>query len=141
MLLFERRNKQLGNKHMKKRILIIDDDKSVADTIKMILEETGEYEVGVESESLRAMASVEKFNPHLILLDIVMPKKDGFSVLRDLKKNSKTLSIPVIMLTALGGEESRIEASELYSEDYIVKSTSVKEIRAKIASVMDRHPF
>ena len=126
---------------MKKKILIVDDDKSVADTIKMILEETGEYEVEVESESLHAMVAVERFSPHLILLDIVMPKKDGFSVLKDLKKNNKTLPVPVIMLTALGGDESRIEASQLYSEDYIVKSAFVKEIRAKIASVINRHVF
>ncbi|MFH1875427.1 MAG: response regulator [Candidatus Omnitrophota bacterium] len=75
--------------------------------------------------------------PDLILLDINMPKMDGFAVLDKLKNSEKTVAIPVIMLTGRGDDESKVKASGLYSEYYITKPFDLEELDAKIKQIFE----
>lgn len=121
-----------------RKILIIDDEEDLTFFVKANLELAGDYEVEVAINGRDGikLASREKFD--LILLDIMMPHMDGFEVLEVLKKNKKTLSTPVIMLTAKGDEKSRLKAAGLYDEDYIVKPVQIDFLKSKIDEALKR---
>ncbi|MCQ9205505.1 MAG: response regulator [Omnitrophica bacterium] len=121
-----------------RKILIIDDEEDLTFFVKANLELAGDYEVEVAINGRDGikLASREKFD--LILLDIMMPHMDGFEVLEALKKNKKTLSTPVIMLTAKGDEKSRLRAAGLYDEDYIVKPVQIDFLKSKIDEALKR---
>jgi len=123
----------------KRKVLIVDDEKDFAKIVKMNLEQTGEYEVRTESRATKAVAVAKSFKPDVMLLDIVMPDKDGFEVLGELKKDGKTVSIPVIMLTAVGGNHAKMTASQKFCEDYIIKPVPTEELKAKIEEVIKRY--
>ena len=122
----------------RKKILLIDDEKNFCFFVKKNLEAIGEFVVLCANDPLEGIRSAKREQPDLILLDINMPRKDGFEVLEAIKKNEKTLSIPVIMLTAVEGDDAKIKSSGLYSEDYIVKPISYEKLREKIDTVLDR---
>lgn len=103
---------------IKKRILAIDDESGFTRLLKFNLEHTGHYEVFEENHPARAVKSAMIFAPHLILLDIVMPEMDGGDVVAELRHHPQTARIPIIMLTALVGNneigrQSVAEAGEL----------------------------
>ncbi len=122
----------------RKKVLIIDDEENFAYIVKLNLEETGSYEVAVEPDPTRALSAARAVNPDVILLDVIMPVRDGFEVLEALKKDKRTMSIPVIMLTAVGTDQAKIKASEKYSEDYITKPVTTEALREKIENVLKR---
>ena len=121
-----------------KRILTIDDEEDLTFFIKANLELTGEYEVTVARSGKEGIKAAIRSKPDIILLDIMMPHMDGYQVLDRLKKSRKTLSIPVIMLTAKGDDESKMKASSLYNEDYIVKPIQIDSLITKIEEVLKR---
>lgn len=120
------------------KILIIDDDKNVTEVVKASLEGSGEYQVMVENEGKRGHYAARKLKPDLILLDIMMPNVDGFEVLKSLKKDIKTMPIPVVMLTAVDSERSKIKAMQRYSEDYLTKPLTAEQLKMKIREVLER---
>lgn len=122
---------------MDKKILIIDNDRSITDSVKKYLETDGKYEVFAENDPKRADAAVKKIKPDLILLDVNMPGRSGFDVLRSLKKDKKAMTIPVIMMTGVNDAKSRIKAMELFTEGYMVKPVKAAELMSKIDSVLD----
>ena len=123
----------------KKKILLIDDEKNFCFFVKKNLEATGEFVVLYATDPRKGIKIAREKTVDLILLDINMPKQDGFQVLEILKKNnSKALSIPVVMLTAVEDNESKIKASELFNEDYITKPVSYEKLRTKIDTVLQR---
>ena len=122
----------------KKKILLIDDEKNFCFFVKKNLEATGEFVVLCANDPLEGIKFARRESPDLILLDIRMPGKDGFEVLEAIKENSKTLFIPVVMLTAAEGDDAQIKSSGLYSEDYIVKPISYEKLREKIDTVLAR---
>jgi len=122
-----------------KRILIIDDEEDLTFFIKANLELEGECEVIIANSGKDGIKKAAKHNPDLILLDILMPKMNGYETLEKLKNNIKTLSIPVIMLTALGDDSSKIKAASAYNEDYIVKPVQIEPLKQKIAEVFQRN--
>ncbi|MBP7088900.1 MAG: response regulator [Candidatus Omnitrophica bacterium] len=121
-----------------KKILTIDDEEDLPFFIKANLELTGEYEVVVARSGKEGIKAAIRYKPDLILLDIMMPHMDGYQVLDRLKKSRRTLSIPVIMLTAKGDDESKMKASSLYNEDYIVKPIQIDSLIAKIEEILKR---
>lgn len=123
---------------VEKKILIIDDDESFCSIVRLNLELKGDFKVEVVSDSKQCVAMAKKMKPDLILLDILMPGINGFEVLKKLKDDSDTSSIPVMMLTALSDEESKIKAQKLYDEEYIVKPVEALELRAKIIEVFQK---
>ena len=122
-----------------KKILIVDDDKNFTQLLKIHLEIKQEYKVFVENRAKNAIHAARQFKPDLILLDILMPKLDGFSVLRALKKDSQTMPIPVVMLTSVNDEHVKIKAMEQYSDYYITKSEVTTELKKKIDEILSIH--
>ena len=78
----------------------------------------------------------QRFKPHLVILDIIMPVMDGFKVLEELKKNPKTMAIPVLMLSAKHDDESKIEASGLYCEGYVTKPVRIDDLLARMTKIL-----
>lgn len=104
----------------KARILIIEDDLNLADVYSTKFTKEG-FDVFVAADGEEGLAKVEEWKPHLVLLDIMLPKKDGFAVLAEMKLNAKTKMIPVIMWTNLSDPEESRKAKELGAVDYLVK--------------------
>jgi DNA-binding response OmpR family regulator len=104
-----------------KKILLVEDEKTLSDMYKTKFEKEGFKVVPVlTGEAVSDFA--EKECVDIVLLDIILPKVDGFSALEDLKKNVKTKNIPVVMLTNLGQDEDILKGKKLGAEDYLVKS-------------------
>jgi DNA-binding response OmpR family regulator len=105
----------------KKRILIVEDDAIINSMYKTKLELDGFEALSASNGSIGLeLAKKEKID--LILLDVIMPQIDGFTVLTELKKDAKTKNIPVVMLTNLSTEEDKVKGEKLGAVDYVVKS-------------------
>ena len=104
-----------------KKILIIDDEKLIVKAFKDHLSRKG-YEIAVAFDGEEGFVKAKEFKPDLILLDILMPKIDGITLLKELKNNSATESIPVIMITNLESDENIKETKKLGSTVYLIKS-------------------
>jgi two-component system alkaline phosphatase synthesis response regulator PhoP len=92
----------------KKKILVIDDEKTFGQMVKLNLEEAGAYEVSVETEGVRALEVARQFGPDLIFLDIVMPDMDGGEIARRIKMDERLKSVPIVFLTAVVREGEKI---------------------------------
>jgi DNA-binding response OmpR family regulator len=121
------------------KILMIDDEIDFGKITKMNLE-LGEkaFEVQLATSGKEGLKLTTKIMPDLILLDIIMPQMDGFEVLKKLKADEKTATIPVIMLTAKTDEESMLKASQLYDEAYVTKPIEAPDLSKKIMDVLKR---
>lgn len=105
-----------------KKVLIVEDD-SVLGSMYKIKFETSGFHVTVATNGADGLEVARKNSFDIILLDIIMPQLDGFSVLAELKSDAKTKEIPVIMLTNLGTEEDKKKGKEMGAVDYVVKSS------------------
>jgi DNA-binding response OmpR family regulator len=121
----------------KKKILLIDDEEDFCFFISKNLENTGGLSVVYATDPDKGIEIARKAMPDLILLDIRMPKKDGFKVLEILKEDTKTISIPVIILTALEDNQSKLRASWLYTERYITKPVDHETLRMEIERILE----
>lgn len=119
---------------MGKRVLIIEDEREIQDILKELLTDAG-YEATAASDGLEGITLFQKQKFDLILLDIMMPKIDGYGVCEIIRKES---SIPIIMLTALDEEEAQVKAFELKVDDYITKPFSVKLVLLRVEAVLRR---
>lgn len=119
---------------MPKDILVIDDDKNICEVIKLYLQKEG-YKVTLAYDGQSGIDAFERSTPTLIVLDIMMPRKDGWEVLKHIRKSS---SVPVIMLTAKGETFDKVLGLELGADDYIVKPFDPKEFIARIKAVTRR---
>jgi DNA-binding response OmpR family regulator len=122
----------------KKKILIIDDDVAFGRMAKLRLEETDKYEVKTEAEGEEAIAAVRKFEPDLILLDIMMPGTSGFKICKELKEKEKFSSIPIIILSGKRDESDKVSGLDIGADDYIVKPFSASELDSRIRAVLRR---
>lgn len=116
------------------KILVADDDRNIAELLRLYLEKEG-YTVTLACDGIDAM---EKFNadtPDIVLLDIMMPRLDGWQVCREIRQKS---SCPIIMLTAKGETFDKVLGLELGADDYVVKPFDSKEIVARIKAVLRR---
>ena len=116
------------------RILVIDDDINICELLRMYLEKEG-YEVKVATDGAEGVNAFRMYEPDLVLLDIMMPKKDGWQVCREIREHS---SKPIIMITAKGETFDKVLGLELGSDDYVVKPFDTKEIIARIKAVLRR---
>lgn len=120
---------------MAKKILIIDDEEELCSLVSEFLGKKGFTAISA-NRGKEGIKIAQRLMPNLILLDINMPKMDGFAVLEKLKNSEKTITIPVIMLTGRGDDESKIKASGLYSEYYITKPFDLEELASKIRQIL-----
>ena len=116
------------------RILIADDDPDLRFTLEAQLEADG-YLVQAAATGRAALALAERLLPHLAVLDLVLPGLDGFELARRLRRLG---DVPVIMLTALDDEETKVRGLEGYAQDYVTKPFSYRELRARIERVLER---
>ncbi|MDD5423198.1 MAG: response regulator [Candidatus Omnitrophota bacterium] len=121
-----------------KKVLVIDDEKEFCSFLKENLELLGRYRVFTATNGKEGLQSAKTERPDLILLDIMMPHMNGLEVLKRLKEDEKTISIPVIMLTALEDDESRSKTSYLYCEDYIVKPIKLSVLIPKMDEMLGK---
>jgi CheY-like chemotaxis protein len=121
------------------RILIIDDEQDLVFVVKRMLERSGDYTVDTATNGKAGVKAARRKKPDLILLDILMPKMNGFEVLKKLKGNEKTMSIPVVMLTGVNDEEFKEEAVGSDCENYIVKPVEMEVLRSTIENVLSFH--
>lgn len=103
------------------KVLLVEDESMIVDMYKMRLEEEG-FEVLVTDKGTEAFEIASKEKPNIILLDVILPEIDGFSVLQMIKNDSKTKNIPVMMLTNLGQESDKEKGSQLGAVEYFIKS-------------------
>ncbi|MCB0129763.1 MAG: response regulator transcription factor, partial [Caldilineaceae bacterium] len=120
-----------------KTILIADDDELIVDALRYQLEREG-YRTVVAYDGEDALAVARAQSPDLILLDVMMPKRQGWEVCRDLRAES---TVPILMLTARGEEMDRVLGLELGADDYIVKPFSFRELLARIHANLRRADF
>lgn len=120
------------------RILIIDDEADFCFFVKSTLELSGEHNVAMATSGAGGIKAALRYKPDLILLDMMMPKMNGFEVLRRLKENKKTMSIPVLILTAK--DDGSIEqAVRRYCENYIVKPIEMVALQSKIEAALSSY--
>lgn len=118
----------------KEKILVVDDDTSICELLRVYLEKEN-YQVVIANDGMSAVTAFKEENPALVLLDIMLPKLDGWQVCREIRKLSET---PIIMLTAKGEVFDRVLGLELGADDYVVKPFETKEIVARIKAVLRR---
>jgi len=119
---------------MEKRILIVDDEQDILDLLKFNLEAEG-YDTLLASDGNEAIA-LAKTGPDLIILDVMLPGKDGWEVMRQLRQNPATQNIPVIFLTAKSSEIDEVVGLELGADDYITKPISIRKLMARVKMVL-----
>ena len=115
-------------------ILVIDDDRNILAIIGLYLKKAG-FQVFTCADGNSAMAAFHETRPSLVVLDIMLPGRDGWAVLHDIRMESET---PVIMLTAKGDTGDRVQGLELGADDYIAKPFDAKELIARIKAVLRR---
>ena len=116
------------------KIMIVDDDENISELLRLYLEKDG-YTVQIAEDGEVALREFDVFEPDLMLLDIMMPKVDGYKVLEEVRKKS---DIPVIMITAKGESFDKLQSFELGVDDYIVKPFDAKEVLARIKAIWRR---
>lgn len=116
------------------KILVVDDERPIAEIIKYNLQKEG-FEVQTAYDGEEALKMVHKLNPELVILDIMLPKKNGFEVLKEIRME---YVMPVIMLTAKEEESDKITGLELGADDYITKPFSNKELVARVRANLRR---
>ncbi len=135
----EKRNDQRpeqcrGECRMKKRILIVEDDKNISDLLRMYLEKDG-YQVESAADGPAGIQAFATYRPDLVLLDLMLPLLDGFSVCREIRALAQT---PIIMITAKGQLPDKVTGLEMGADDYLVKPFEMKELLARVHAVLRR---
>jgi len=120
---------------MDTKLLIVDDDPNICDLLKLYFENEG-YKVKTANDGVEGLQSFKIYDPDIVLLDIMMPKKDGWQVCREIREISPK---PVIMITAKGEVFDKVLGLELGADDFIVKPFDMKELSARIKAVLRRY--
>ena len=118
----------------KQRILIVDDDNNIAELVSMYLVKEC-FDTHIANDGEAALATIESYQPNLVVLDIMLPGISGYDVLRELRKTS---NLPVIMLSAKGETFDKVLGLELGADDYVMKPFDTKEVVARIKAVLRR---
>jgi DNA-binding response OmpR family regulator len=121
-----------------KRILVVDDEPDVTELVSYRLKREG-YEVEVINDPLHIMGKAREFNPHLFVLDIMMPELDGLKICRMIRADAKLSAVPIIFLTARGEVEDRIRGLESGADDYLAKPFDTKELALRIGLIFKRY--
>jgi len=121
---------------MQKKILIVDDDPNIVVSLEYLMKREG-HAVVVATDGEAAIAAVASCEPDLILLDIMLPKKDGFEVCQEIRANPAWQAIKVLMLTARGRDADRSKGLALGADAYMTKPFSTKELVAQVKHLLD----
>ncbi|MFW6381502.1 MAG: response regulator transcription factor [Bacillota bacterium] len=119
------------------KILVVDDEQKIRKVVRAYLEEEG-FEVETAVDGREALEKVEAFNPGLVVLDLMLPKISGEQVCQRIRQSS---DLPILMLTAKGAEEERVEGLNLGADDYMTKPFSSRELVARVRAILRRSDF
>lgn len=119
------------------RILIVEDERDIADLIGFNLERAG-YEIMKAHDGIHGASMAIHEQPDLVILDLMLPGKDGFAVFKELRRDARTRDTPVIMLTARAQTEDRIQGLEAGADDYLTKPFSPKELLLRVGAILKR---
>ena len=122
----------------KDSILIVEDDEDIVELLAFNLQSAG-FAAETARDGYEGLAKARRNPPAAVILDLMLPGLDGFEVCKELKRDPKTASAPIIMLTARGEEVDRIVGLELGADDYVVKPFSPRELVLRLRSVLKRH--
>ncbi len=117
------------------KILIVDDDNNICDLLKLYFENEG-YEVKIANDGASGVSFFKLYQPDLVLLDIMLPRKDGWQVCREIREVS---SKPIIMITAKGEVFDKVLGLEMGADDFVVKPFDMKELSARVKAVLRRY--
>ena len=117
------------------KILVVDDDLNICELLRLYMENE-KYQVKTANDGAEGVAAFKLFEPDIVLLDVMLPKKDGWQVLREIREMSPK---PVIMITAKGEVFDRVLGLELGADDFVVKPFDMKELLARIKAVLRRY--
>jgi DNA-binding response OmpR family regulator len=120
---------------MTKKILIVDDEPNIVISLEFLMKKEG-FVVAVASDGEEALAKVESFDPDLILLDVMMPRKSGFEVCESLRSNPRHGGLLIVMLTAKGRDTEVAKGMAIGADAYITKPFSTKDLLAKIKDML-----
>lgn len=117
-----------------RKVLVVDDERTIREVLRRYLEREG-FQVSEAQDGAEALAAASQDPPDLVVLDLMLPKVDGLEVARQLRSERR---VPIVMLTAKGELEDRIEGLELGADDYIVKPFSPREVMLRVNAVLRR---
>ena len=117
------------------KILIVDDDSNICDLLKLYFENEG-YEVKTANDGVEGVNFFKIYQPDIVLLDIMLPRKDGWQVCREIREMS---SKPIIMITAKGEVIDKVLGLEMGADDFVVKPFEMKELSARVRAVLRRY--
>ena len=120
---------------MDTKILVVDDDSNISELLKVYFTNEG-YEVKTASDGVEGLSFFKMYEPDIVLLDIMLPKKDGWQVCREIREMS---SKPIIMITAKGEVFDKVLGLELGADDFLVKPFDMKELSARVKAVLRRY--
>ena len=119
------------------KILVIDDDKAINELIKINLEIMG-YTVISALDGIKGFALCKQELPDLVILDVMMPEVDGYTVAKYIRENPSTKEIPILMLTALGQLNDKVKGFDIGVDDYLVKPFELEELRVRVRALLKR---
>ena len=118
-------------------ILVVDDDRDVAQTVELALRRRG-FKVAMANSGVEALKVLRRYNPDLVILDVLMPGMSGLEVCRRLRADPNTETLPIIFLTARGQERDRIEGLRAGADDYLSKPFNLEELLLRVNAVLRR---
>ncbi len=121
---------------MPKRILLVDDEPSILLSQEFLMEQEG-YDIKTATDGEEALEAVRELLPDLILLDVMMPKRDGFEVCQTIRANPEWKAIKIILLTAKGREVDQEKGLAMGADDYVTKPFSTQELVKKVKSILE----
>jgi two-component system response regulator RpaA len=119
------------------KILVIDDDTAIAELIKVNLDLLG-HQVTTANDGIKGLALAQQNRPDLIVLDVMMPDLDGFTVCQRLRQNAGTNGIPILMLTALGMTKDKVKGFDSGADDYLTKPFEIPELQVRVRALLRR---
>lgn len=119
------------------KILVIDDDTAINELIKINLELCG-YDVICSYDGTRGFALAKQELPDLVILDVMMPEVDGYTVAKRIRENDETKNTPILMLTALGMVQDKVKGFDIGVDDYLVKPFEMDELRVRVRALLKR---
>jgi len=122
---------------MAHKILIVDDEPNIVISLEFLMKKEG-FEVAVANDGEEALAKVASFNPDLMLLDVMMPKKSGFEVCEALRADPQRSGLQIVMLTAKGRDTEVAKGLALGADAYVTKPFSTKDLVAKVKEMLAR---
>ena len=120
------------------RITVVEDEPDIAKLISVSLQRSG-HEVTTYGDGAEGLRAILSEVPDLVILDLMLPSLDGFQILREIQRDTRTAAVPVLMLTARSEVEDRIRGLEAGADDYLTKPFSPKELNLRVQSVLRRN--